>query len=132
MHEASFASSLLRIVLEETKKNETARQRLRVTNIEMHVGVLTCLEANTLEGCFALMAEGTVAENSRLTVRTRPMSGRCPACGEQVSTSGRFFSCPRCAGTAVAWEGGHEMEITAITVTPFSEAAPGDPEEGTL
>jgi hydrogenase nickel incorporation protein HypA/HybF len=128
MHEASFASSLLRIVLEEVKKHETARQRLRVTDIEMEAGVLACLEAATLKGCFALLAEGTAAEKSRLTVRTRPMSGYCPACGERVRTGGRLFSCPLCAGAAVAWEGGHEMEITAITVAPFSEAAPGEPE----
>jgi hydrogenase nickel incorporation protein HypA/HybF len=91
----------------------------------MEIGVLACLEALTLQGCFALLAEGTAAEGSALIVRTRPLSGDCPECGERVRTSGRSFSCPLCAGDAVDWKGGHELEITSITVTPSSEAASG-------
>jgi hydrogenase nickel incorporation protein HypA/HybF len=138
MHEYSLASSLLRIVLEEAGKHEKAGRPLRVTAVELEIGLLTCLEANTLKGCFELLAEGTAAENSALAVRTRPMSGYCPDCAQQVSNPGRGipgadggdlrggrapdgcrirpFSCPLCAGAAVAWEGGQEMKITAITV----------------
>ncbi|MDR2076235.1 MAG: hydrogenase maturation nickel metallochaperone HypA [Desulfovibrio sp.] len=130
MHEAAFASSLLRIVLEEAGKHETAGLRLRVTGIELETGALSCLEAHTLKGCFELLAEGTAAENSLLTVRARPLSGYCPACGQQVRAGGRSFSCPLCAGGSVAWEGGHEMKITAITVTPFPGTAPGEAKAG--
>ncbi|MDR1359936.1 MAG: hydrogenase maturation nickel metallochaperone HypA [Deltaproteobacteria bacterium] len=120
MHESAFAYSLLRLVLEELKKHQQAGQPLRVTEVEMEIGLLACLEAKTLRGCFELLAEGTAAENSTLTVRTRPMSGYCPDCGKTVSTGGRFFGCPCCAGAAVAWKGGHEMQITAISVQTVS------------
>ncbi|MDR2160539.1 MAG: hydrogenase maturation nickel metallochaperone HypA [Desulfovibrio sp.] len=129
MHEMSLVSSLLRIVLEEAKKRETGRQRLQVTGVRLEAGALTGLMPETLEGCFALMAEGTAAEGARLEVRIRPLTGYCPDCGEEVSAGRRIFSCPRCSGCGVDWKGGREMEIMAIDVVPFSRGDAGAAEE---
>lgn len=121
MHEAAFASSILALALEEARKHG-AGERLRVTGIKLEIGLLSCLEAKTLRGCFELLAEGTPAEKAALAVSVRPMSGLCPGCGAGVSVESRSFACPLCGCRSVEWTGGHEMEITAIEAAVVDDA----------
>jgi hydrogenase nickel incorporation protein HypA/HybF len=123
MHETVFASSILKIVLEEVKKCESAQRRFLVTEIRLEIGALACLEPGTLKGCFEIMAEGSAAEKARLNVQVRPLAGFCPDCGRRVRAVRGHFACPFCAGRAVDWQGGHEMDIAAIEVMPASPAA---------
>lgn len=118
MHETVLASSILRMALEAAGRHEAPGQKLRVEEIGLDVGVMACVEEQTLRGCFELLAEGTAAETARLKINKRPMSGICPDCGAHVETTRRDFSCPACAGLAVDWRGGNEMEISSITVVP--------------
>lgn len=119
MHETVFAESLLRMVLEAATNNETPGRKLLVDEICLDVGVLACLEPQTFKGCFELLAEGTAAEKARLTINRRPMTGTCADCKSRVETFKRAFACPLCSGRAVDWQGGNELEISSIMVTPY-------------
>lgn len=139
MHETVIASSLLTIIQETVEKTANGRsniregihsdgketaagdeqvcsQPLRVTDVELTVGLLASIEPQTLCGCFEIMAEGTIAESARLHIHTRPMVGECFNCGKTVETKRRVFSCPLCGKNAVNWEEGQGMEITSIRV----------------
>lgn len=116
MHETAIASSILATVLDTTKKYEANEEKLKVSEIILDVGVLACLEPITLQGCFEIMAEGTAAENALLTIEKHPMKGKCPDCGAELETRKRFFSCPKCSGYNVNWQGGNEMQISSIRV----------------
>lgn len=118
MHETVLAASLLRLVLEAAGRHETPEQKLRVQEIDLELGLLACVEAVTLQGCFELLAEGTAADRADLKITRRPLSGFCPDCRSRVRTLRREFSCPACGGNAVDWQGGNEMEINAIRVVP--------------
>lgn len=127
MHETVLASSLLKILQEsvatykpayrlEYRPRYRAEPLLCIKEVVLSVGLLACVEPQTLRGCFEIMAEGTVAEGAGLTIIMRPMKGRCPDCGRAVETSKRHFSCPLCQGEHVDWQGGQGMEITSIRV----------------
>lgn len=118
MHETVFASSMLKIILEEVKKHEAkSGAAYRVERIYLQLGILTCLEEHTLKGCFAILAEDGPAAGAKLVVDRLPLEGRCADCGREVRTSGQNLACPLCHGRQVDWQGGQESEVTSIEVT---------------
>lgn len=123
MHEAAIAAPLLRLVLEETEKQAAVSGKLAVTHIRIKAGLLMAIEPQTLQGCFALMAEGTTAEGAELLLETLPMQGRCDTCGQTVSTNKRAFACPACSSSEVSWSGGNELFIDSLKVIPVSAPA---------
>ena len=119
MHEASIAAPLLRLVLESvTVESQREGRELHIIGVLIRTGLLQCLEARTLSGIFAIMAEGTPAEGAAITVETDPMRGNCPDCGSEVEIVKRSFACPCCGGEQVNWVGGNELYIASITVRP--------------
>jgi hydrogenase nickel incorporation protein HypA/HybF len=120
MHETVFASSILRIVEEEAAIHLTGdKSGYVVEEIVLQVGILACLEETTLRGCFEIMAEETVARGARLVIERLPLRGICPDCDpahKEVRAISRKFTCPRCGGANVDWQGGNEMNIAAIKV----------------
>ena len=123
MHEAALAAPLLRLVLEETGRHARVKGLgLRVTRITVRAGLLMAVEAPTLRGIFALMAEGTPAQDAELSVEIETMTGSCPDCGRQnLITRSRDFHCPVCHGTNVDWKGGNELYIASIEVQPITD-----------
>lgn len=133
MHETVLASSILAILKDSVAEYQTRKalpplgdgpregdgENLRVAEVVLKVGVLACVEPQTLRGCFEIMAEGTVAEKSLLTIERQPMQGRCPDCGQEVETLERRFACPLCQSEHVDWQGGQGMEIVSIRVEPI-------------
>ena len=134
MHETVLASSILAIlqdtVAEYEAKHEAKHEdsplgaspsesqgkRLRIAVVALQVGILACVEPQTLRGCFEIMAEGTVAEKATLTIERQAMQGRCPDCGKEVETLELRFTCPLCQSEDVDWQGGQGMEISSIRV----------------
>lgn len=117
MHEAALAEPLLRLVLEECERHgKGQKKRLTATRVKVKAGVLMAVEPQTLRGIFAIMAEGSPAQNAELVVETEPMSGHCPDCGTDVSILLRDFRCPDCGGERVDWKGGNELYIASIEV----------------
>lgn len=128
MHEAALAAPLLSLVLEECDRHGRERgTALKVTRIRVRAGLLMAVEAATLTGIFALMAEGTPARDAELVIETEPMRGTCPDCAvtghADMSTATRNFRCPRCNGENVSWHGGNELYIAAIAVEPAGDTS---------
>ncbi|MCK9240001.1 hydrogenase maturation nickel metallochaperone HypA [Desulfocurvus sp.] len=114
MHETAIVAGLLRIVEEEASRHDVAR----VTRVRLQVGLLAAVEERTLTGCFAICAEGTVAEGAQLVVETVPLRCRCRACGRRMELERRVFLCPDCGAMELELFGGNELVIAALEVEP--------------
>ena len=77
MHETVIASSLLKIITEETAKQH---KNLYVDEIHLKIGLLNCIEAQTVQGCFEILAENTRAEHAKMIIERLPLQGFCNDC----------------------------------------------------
>ena len=112
MHEATLVTGILRIAEEEARKHKAER----IVAIKLDVGLLACVEEQTLQGCFEIFAEGTLAEGAHLDMRRTPLPCRCLACGNTFTLEKRSFLCPGCGGKELSFTGGHGCAVSAIEV----------------
>ena len=84
MHEMAITQSVVDAVCEHAAGR-------RVHSVTLEVGALCAVVPDSMEFCFELATEGTVAEGASLDIDMRPGAGRCRACGgdEQVTGSSR-------------------------------------------
>jgi len=107
MHELSVALSLLQEV-ERIAREEHASEVLRVT---VAVGALSGVEAQALETCFPLVAEGSMAAKAELTIMRLPTEVECRACGAKDAAELPMLSCPACGSIDVDVVQGRELLI---------------------
>ena len=112
MHEASLVAGLLRIVVEEAEKYNVKR----VTKITLELGLLACVEDQTLKACFELLAENTVAEQAVLDIRIQDLACTCDNCAKQFFLCKKAFMCPYCTSEKISFSGGHGLSIQSIEV----------------
>ena len=119
MHEASLVQGLLDICLKALDEHNAANPENRVeriSKVECQLGLIACVEAQTLEACFELFAEGTPAEGAQLLLQTAPLPCRCTECGHEFSLTQRHFVCPSCGGENIHFNGGHGLTLMALHV----------------
>lgn len=114
MHEYVYADRILQTVLEEGK----GKRRATVT---VEVGEMLGLTKESLTLAYEVLAKGTRAEGSNLSVKFSRGSVRCPSCGFE----GRIplkrhehridpaFSCPKC-GSSLAVLSGLDVKLVSI------------------
>ncbi len=110
MHEASLVSGLIRIINEEAQKNTVSQ----IVSVKLSLGLLACIEAQTLKACFELFAENTPAHGAVLHVEIEPLKVTCQQCAHVFVLHTRHFVCPNCQGTQIHFTGGHGCTLLAI------------------
>ena len=119
MHEATLVQGLLDMAIKAVKEHNAANPESPVTRIaefQCELGLLACVEAQTLTACFELLAEGTLAEGAKLTLTSAPLPCNCHQCGHEFSLTQRHFVCPSCGGENIHFNGGHGMTLMALHV----------------
>ena len=111
MHEASIVAGMMNILKDEARRHNVSR----ITRVRLSVGLFTAVEPKTLEACFELYAEGTVAEGAELDITTVPAEGRCLDCGHKFPMTSPRAAAARNA-EACGWKarGGRDFLITGI------------------
>ncbi|MEG2173269.1 MAG: hydrogenase maturation nickel metallochaperone HypA [Desulfovibrionaceae bacterium] len=112
MHEASLVMGILRIVQDEAAKYGSPA----VVRVSLGMGLLACIEEQTLRGCFEIFAENTVAEKAELIIEKIPLKCQCDSCHSSFVLHKKHFLCPHCGSTDITFEGGHGCTITAMEV----------------
>lgn len=112
MHEAALVAGILRMAREEACKHGAER----ITRVRLEIGLLACVEPQTLQGCFEIFSEGGMAEGARLEICSAPLDCRCEDCGHAFRLETRRFQCPACGGAHTEFKGGHGCRIVAIEV----------------
>ena len=113
MHEATLVTGILRIAQEEARKHKA-----RLVAVKLEVGLLACVEEQTLKGCFEIFAEDTEARGARLDIIPQPLPCRCRECEADFTLTERRFICPACGGKELTFSGGHGCAVSAIEVEP--------------
>ena len=123
MHESALVAAVMKIVVEEARRYKVSR----ITRVRLASGVLTAVEPQTLQGCFELFAEGTVAEGAELVLDLIPARAHCTHCGHNFDISSPHVACPQCGGIALEVSGGHEFNIIALEAAENHAAVPDNP-----
>jgi hydrogenase nickel incorporation protein HypA/HybF len=111
LHEMSIARSLLDIVLEEAGRNGLSR----VTSVSVRVGALVAVVPESLEFCFEVLTEDTVAAGAELHLEEVGAPARCAVCGLEFEARSALVLCPECEEPAlVDPERGRELMLTGI------------------
>ncbi len=110
MHETSLAAGLLRIITEEAQKHHVHR----IVRVRLGLGLLACIEAQTLTACFALLAENTVAAGAHVVIEILPLPCTCRQCHEAFTLTQRHFICPACHSKDIDFSGGHGCTLLGL------------------
>lgn len=119
MHEAALVQGLLRTALravEEHNARPGVPQVRRIRRLSCRLGLLSCVEAETLRACFELFAEGGPAQGAELVLETAPLDCRCADCGTTFALRRRHFVCPACGGERLHFSGGHGLTLMGLDV----------------
>lgn len=119
MHEAALVQGLLRTAVwavEEHNARPDARRVKRISRLTCRLGLLSCVEPETLRACFELFAENGPAQGAELVLETAPLDCRCDACGAAFALTRRHFVCPECGGERLRFSGGHGLTLMGLDV----------------
>lgn len=112
MHEMSLTESVVEILCEEGRKQGFSR----VKKVWLDIGVLSGVEARSMEFCFDVVTRGTLAEGAILEIIATPGEGYCLDCEKTVPLTEKFGDCPECGGRKVQMTGGDELKVKQMEV----------------
>jgi hydrogenase nickel incorporation protein HypA/HybF len=110
MHELSIAHSLVSLVQEYLPESA-----VRVTAVDLRLGVLAGVVSGALEFCYGIATEGTVLQGSLLRIQELPVVVHCPVCdADQVLGAELVLRCPACGTATADILQGRELELASI------------------
>lgn len=115
MHEASIASELLKIAVDECNKNGYTR----INSIKVLIGKASGVMPDALLFAFNILKEGTPAKNAELIIEEIPVKAICNDCGRSFETEVSYLvvECPFCGSFSLKIESGKELNITEMEVS---------------
>jgi hydrogenase nickel incorporation protein HypA/HybF len=108
VHELAIAESIVEAVC-------TRAADRKVRRVIVRIGALTAVVPASLQFCFGLAVEDTVAEGAKLEIDWRPGAALCHACGAEVALDDPILLCP-CGSADLAVTAGRELQIVAMEV----------------
>ena len=113
MHELSIATSMVDQIIEESENCGG----LQVEAVHLKLGVLSGVDKDALQFCYAIASEGTLLAGSRLVIETIPLLIFCHACKVERTPSSTYeICCPHCHTPAQSVLQGRELEVAALEV----------------
>jgi hydrogenase nickel incorporation protein HypA/HybF len=111
MHEMSIVQALIEQVESEI---ERAGQTGRVTRLELAIGTLSGVHADSIRFAFELMSPGTVVQGARLVISQPAPQLDCHQCGTVHQIPDLVMACPLCGSTDITIQGGTELLLQSI------------------
>ena len=113
MHELSIVEALIDQVKEELSR---AGQQGRVVRLELSIGRLSGVCAESVQFAFGLLAQGTIVESAEIVIQQPKAVCQCHACNARTEIDDLVVRCPKCDATDLAIEGGREMMLQSIEI----------------
>ena len=113
MHEVSIAQSLLKIAVDNCKKEGYKGIEI----IKVKIGRASGIMPDALSFAFDAVKIGTIAEKAALNIDQIPVSGFCESCKSSFTVDEAYvLSCPKCGDVLIRIETGHELHIYEMDV----------------
>jgi len=110
MHELS----LCRNILHQVHRIALEHHAVRVTNITLHVGLLSGVEPQLLLHVFPIASAGSVAQNASLLIETLPIRIHCQQCHQDSEATMNRLICPHCGGRQTQLISGDELLLASV------------------
>lgn len=88
----------------------------RVHSVRVEVGALCAVMPDSMQFCFGLASEGTIADGARLDLDVRPGAARCRTCGDEFALADLILLCP-CGSADVEVIAGRDLKILSMEVS---------------
>ncbi len=109
MHELAIADAIVQVA----SRHAAGR---RVVAVDVRVGHLRQVVADSLRFGFELTAQGTPLEGAELNIEAVPAAGACRSCDAYGPLGSFPLSCARCGALDVEILEGEELEVEAVEV----------------
>ncbi|MCK6578982.1 MAG: hydrogenase maturation nickel metallochaperone HypA [Anaerolineae bacterium] len=120
MHELSIAHNLIEIAAQAAE----AAGVDRIQAVQLKLGALSGVEKDALLFCYAIAAEGTRLQGSRLEIAEIPVAIYCPRCDDVLPLDGvQALCCPRCGTPSADIRQGYELEVISLEYESSDEPA---------
>lgn len=108
MHEMAITASVVHAVCEHAGTR-------RVHSVRLQVGALCGVVPESMEFCFELATEGTVADGARLDLDMQPGRARCRTCGTEFTLPDLILLCG-CGSADIDVLAGRDLKILSMEV----------------
>jgi hydrogenase nickel incorporation protein HypA/HybF len=88
----------------------------RVHSVKLEVGALCAVVPDSMQFCFGMATEGTVADGARLDLDLRPGRAHCRSCDSEFELHDLILLCP-CGSADVRVLAGQELKILSMEVS---------------
>jgi hydrogenase nickel incorporation protein HypA/HybF len=117
MHEMGVAMQIIEIAMASIPENMA---RSRVERVNLKVGKLSAIVADSLRFCFEVAAKDTALEGAELAIDEIPVVAQCNACGLKWTIESPVFVCNRCQSAQIELLSGRELDIESIEISDES------------
>ncbi len=110
MHELSLALEVIDLVSKETQKKSLSR----VFEMEIEVGTLSGVEAETFQSALEMVVKGTLLEDAKIQINQTFAVGTCSDCQKDFNMKERMATCPDCRSYPSKIIGGDQFRVVSI------------------
>ncbi len=111
MHELSIVEAMLeQVETEVDRSGETGR----ITRLDLTIGRLSGVNADSIRFAFQLLSAGTRAEGAELQISEPKPTCVCRTCLARTEVEELVASCPQCGSPDVTLEGGQGLLLDSI------------------
>ncbi len=111
MHELSIAQNIIESLAERFSDSGS---HISVINID--IGQLTCVEADSLRFCLESIARDPLFQDVEVRINTIPGSGICTKCGAVSPMEALYSICPGCGQPGLQIRQGQELRIASVEI----------------
>jgi len=111
MHEMSIAIKIVELAEAEAR----AAGARRINRVEVEVGALAGVLADSLRFCFEAACRATLAEGAELAIVEIAGLGQCASCGEEGPLAELLALCPACGGFMRPLKG-RELRLLSLNI----------------
>ena len=112
MHELSVTQGILKICIDESKKNKFEK----INEIRINVGELTGLVPSCIDYYFEIISKDTVAQGAKLIINKLPIIIKCRDCSFEGQISKDDYKCPKCSSYKIEIINGREFYVDSLEV----------------